>query len=125
MPTHVSSPDGIAVSDEMYAALRPMLAVGDGDLWLMSTPGGQSGFFYETWAGSGASGDEWLRISVKATECERIPAGFLDRARGEMTAAVFAREFLCEFTSSDTSVFDRELIEAALDDGIPELPLRR
>ena len=26
------------VEDEMYQALRPMLAVGDGDLWLMSTP---------------------------------------------------------------------------------------
>jgi hypothetical protein len=34
------------VSDEMYEALRPMLAVGDGDLWMMSTPRGKSGFFY-------------------------------------------------------------------------------
>src|SRR5690348_15541094 len=34
------------VSDEMYEALQPMLAVGDGDLWMLSTPRGKRGFFY-------------------------------------------------------------------------------
>ena len=33
------------VSDELYLAVRPMLAVGDGTLWLMSTPCGKRGFF--------------------------------------------------------------------------------
>jgi hypothetical protein len=37
------------VDDAMYKALRPMLAVGQGDLWLMSTPYGKRGFFYECW----------------------------------------------------------------------------
>jgi hypothetical protein len=32
------------VSDEMYKAVRPMLAVGDGNLWLMSTPFGKGSF---------------------------------------------------------------------------------
>ena len=31
------------VSDELYLAMRPMLAVSDGALWLMSTPFGQAG----------------------------------------------------------------------------------
>ena len=35
------------VQDATYKSLRPMLAVGKGDLWLMSTPRGQRGFFYE------------------------------------------------------------------------------
>jgi hypothetical protein len=38
------------VEDELYKMLRPMLAVGDGDLWLMSTPCGKRGFFYDVWA---------------------------------------------------------------------------
>ena len=38
------------VSDEMYKALRPMLAASDGDLWVLSAPSGQRGFFYEIWA---------------------------------------------------------------------------
>jgi len=33
------------VSDECYRSVRPMLAVGGGDLWLMSTPFGKRGFF--------------------------------------------------------------------------------
>jgi len=33
------------VDDDVYKALRPMLAVGKGDLWLLSTPFGKRGFF--------------------------------------------------------------------------------
>ena len=43
------------VSDELYMAIRPMLAVSGGALWLMSTPFGKRGFFYETWR-NGAEG---------------------------------------------------------------------
>ena len=35
------------VRDDLYKAVRPMLAVGGGDLWLLSTPAGKRGFFYE------------------------------------------------------------------------------
>src|ERR1039458_434339 len=44
------------VDDDMYLAVRPMLAVSNGTLWLMSTPFGKRGFFYETWAGGGGVG---------------------------------------------------------------------
>ena len=46
------------VSDDLYMAMRPMLAVSGGELWLMSTPFGKRGFFYDAWergrAGVGA-----------------------------------------------------------------------
>src|SRR5437899_335072 len=58
------------VSDDLYKAVRPMLAVGNGDLRLMSTPAGKRGFFYEEWANGG---DRWERVSVPASECGRIP----------------------------------------------------
>jgi hypothetical protein len=61
------------VSDEMYEALRPMLAVGDGDLWMMSTPRGKSGFFYETWE---HGGPDWLRVRGPATEWRRFRRDF-------------------------------------------------
>ena len=47
------------VSDDLYRAIRPMLAVSDGTLWLMSTPFGKRGFFYEAWANGG---DTWERV---------------------------------------------------------------
>jgi hypothetical protein len=108
------------VSDDLYMSLRPMMAVGNGDLWLMSTPWGQRGFFYETWRGCG---DRWMRVSVKATECERIPAEFLEEERLEKSGDWFAQEYLCEFTGSYEAVFARKLIDAAMDDSVSELKI--
>jgi Terminase large subunit, T4likevirus-type, N-terminal len=106
------------VSDDMYMALRPMLAVGDGDLWIMSTPCGQRGFFYDAWRDEGG---DWMRVSVPATECSRIPATFLEKERRDMPSAVFSQEYMCEFTGDGTEYFDQLLIEDALDEGIPEM----
>src|SRR5216684_973035 len=69
------------VSDDLYKAVRPMLAVGDGDLWLMSTPNGKRGFFYEEWANGG---EKWERVAVTGAECSRIPADFLEEERAAM-----------------------------------------
>src|SRR5207248_6382988 len=68
------------VSDDLYRAIRPMLAVSGGRLWLMSTPFGKQGFFYEAWAGN----EEWERVTVPATECPRIPKKFLAEEQQQM-----------------------------------------
>jgi hypothetical protein len=101
------------VQDDLYRALRPMLAVGDGDLWLMSTPCGQRGFFYEAWKDGG---EEWMRVSVPATECSRIPAAFLDQERRGNPAALFSQEYMCEFNGDGTEYFDRQMILDAVDE---------
>ena len=101
------------VEDATYKALRPMLAVGHGDLWMMSTPCGRRGFFFETWEHGGA---EWMRARVPATECARIPKKFLREERGVMGDVWFRQEHLCEFVDSGAGMFDRDVIEAALED---------
>jgi hypothetical protein len=107
------------VTDAMHKALQPMLAVGDGDLWLMSTPHGKRGFFYEMWAHGGPG---WERFSVAATECPRIKPAYLEEQRGVMGQAWFAQEFLCEFVDSGgDGLFGRDLLEEAVDDSV--LPL--
>jgi hypothetical protein len=99
------------VSDDLYRAIRPMLAVSGGSLWLMSTPFGKRGFFWETWEhGAG----EWDRIRVPATECSRIPAAFLDEERETMGDQWFRQEYLCEFVDTVSGVFDRDLVEGAI-----------
>ena len=45
------------VSDEMYAAVKPMLATTGGEMWLMSTPHGKRGFFYNEWMDAGWIGN--------------------------------------------------------------------
>ena len=105
------------VCDDLYQALRPMLAVGNGDLWLMSTPCGQRGFFYEAWKDDAT---DWMRVSVPATECERISPEFLDEERRHVPAATFEQEYMCCFTGDGTEYFDRQLVEDALDESITE-----
>jgi len=102
------------VEEAMYKALRPMLAVGGGDLWMMSTPYGKRGFFYETWA----HGTDWEKYSVTATDCPRIDKDHLERERSELGAGWFAQEYLCSFLDSGAGVFDRDAVERALDESI-------
>src|SRR2546430_2423695 len=68
------------VSDELYKAVRPFLAVGGGDLWLMSTPFGKRGFFHEEWSREG----RWAKFTVKATDCPRIRSDFLEEEKAAM-----------------------------------------
>ena len=49
------------VEDKLYRAMRPALAVGNGDLWLMSTPNGKRGFFFQEWT---QGGDQWWRTEA-------------------------------------------------------------
>lgn len=100
------------VSDTIHKTLRPMLAVLNGDLWLMSTPNGKRGFFYEEWE---HGGPEWYRVNAAATECPRIGSEFLEEERSSLGAEWFRQEYLCEFVDDGTMLFSRELVEAAID----------
>ena len=104
------------VEDAAYKALRPMLAVGNGDLWLLSTPFGKRGFFYENWMGGG---EEWVRTEVPATECPRITEAFLKEERRQLGDLWFRQEYLCEFIEEGHQIFGRELVMGALDDDEP------
>ena len=106
----------------MYKALRPTLAVSQGDLWMMSTPYGKRGFFYEAWA----HGKGWEKHSVTALDCARIDRAFLEDERNERGDLVRAGVSLrvCRFRGG---VFDRDVVERALDENVMaiEVPERR
>lgn len=102
------------VPDVLYRAVRPMLAMGGpagGDLWLMSTPYGKSGFFWKAWSEEPG----WEKVTAMATECPRYPAGFLaeERLLGD---DYFRQEYLCEFVDVPGAVFSEELVRAAFVD---------
>jgi hypothetical protein len=101
------------VADSLYKALRPMLAVADGDLWMMSTPCGQQGFFFETWQSGGPA---WHRISVPATQCPRISKQFLEEELKATGSTSFNQEYMCEFAANDRRMFNRDVLRAALRD---------
>ncbi len=101
------------VSDSLYTALNPMLAVSRGGLWLLSTPGSQWGFFYDDWHRRDQS---VARFSVPATECPRITREFLDEQRIKLGEKEFRREYLCEFVPPDEQMFTSGLVDGATDD---------
>ena len=104
------------VPDVLYKALRPMLAVGSGDLWVLSTPMGKRGFFYEEFE---FGGDRWERIRVTVAECgARISAEFLEDELASMGPAWVRQEFFCEFIDTGGEMFDRQLVEDAVTEDI-------
>ena len=103
------------VSEEMYKALRPMLAVGNGDLWLMSTPYGRRGFFFDTWE---HGGPEWHKVTVTAADCPRIQAAFLEEERRALGLLWFRQEYGCEFVDNGVSLFEDGLLEGSLEDDL-------
>lgn len=110
------------VSDEMVAAVRPMLAVSRGRLILMSTPAGRRGHFFETWTGS----SDWERIFLTAKDCPRISREFLAQELAALGPLLFSQEYEGQFIDAQTSAFASEMIERALvDDFEPFLAMRR
>ena len=107
------------VPDELYSTVRPMLATCSGDIWLMSTPYGKTGFFWKEWS---EGGDQWTRISVTAEECPRISREFLEEERRSKSSLEFRREYCCEFVQPENAVFREEDILACLTDDEPLFP---
>lgn len=96
------------VSDKLHKAVRPMLATTDGMHFMMSTPFGKRGHFYETCE---RIDDSWLRISVTAQECPRISPEFLAEERIILNE-LFAQEYMCEFLDEMTAYFNPSAVRA-------------
>ena len=103
------------VSDELYQSVRPMLAVSGGDLICMSTPFGQRGFCWKEWE---LGGEGWMRVSVKATDFDRILPAFLEEERQKQGEDWFAQEYLCSFVGMENEAFRREWLLTAKAEGL-------
>jgi hypothetical protein len=90
------------VPDDLYRAVRPMLAVSNGRLICLSTPYGKRGFFHDAWANGGA---DWARIEVPAERIARIAPEFLAEERRAMGASWFRQEYGCSFESLEGLVY--------------------
>jgi hypothetical protein len=113
------------VSDDLYRAVRPMLAVSNGRLICMSTPFGRRGFFWEEWTSS----HNWKRVMVTAFQCPRITQAFLDEEMEAIGSRWFAQEFgdpntgRLEFLDAVGAVFRQQDIDAAFERGATLEPL--
>jgi hypothetical protein len=98
------------VDDELYFSIRPMLAVSDGRLIVMSTPYGRRGFFFEEWI----AGEGWDRYEVPATEVPRISPEFLKEERRALGQWWFEQEYCCSFEEAEGAFFRGEDLQRSL-----------
>jgi hypothetical protein len=105
------------VTDDLYYAVRPMLAVSGGRLMMLSTPYGKRGVFFEEWDG----GEAWERYEVRAADCPRIPDVFLEEERRALPAWIYRQEYECSFEKTEDQVFSHELVSAAITDEVTPL----
>jgi hypothetical protein len=101
--------------DNLYRAIRPMLAVSKGSLMLLSTPRGKRGHFYHEWTDGG---DEWDRYEVKATDCPRIAPEFLESEKQSLGDRWFRQEYMTTFEDMEDQVFSFDAVDAAFGDDV-------
>jgi hypothetical protein len=90
------------VSDEIWAAARPLVSATNGRLIVQSTPGHPSGFFYEL---ATDTPDGWAFMKVRSDEVSTISADFLAKERREMSPDLYAQEYEAEFGTGGGGVF--------------------
>jgi len=106
------------VPDELYQAVRPMLAVSGGDIILLSSPFGKRGFYFSEWSEGGPT---WHRTKVTAYECPRISREWLEQERKTIGDWWYRQEYMCEFVETTDQVFSYEDIQRALDPQVTPL----
>jgi hypothetical protein len=100
------------IRDDLYRAVRPMLAVSGGRLVALSTPFGQRGWFWREWTGGGP----WRRFHVPWRDCPRIRPAFIDEERRALGQAWVDQEYECLFVAMHGLVYP-DFGSAAVDDG--------
>jgi hypothetical protein len=105
------------VPDELYFAIRPMLAISGGSLILMSTPAGKVGHFYREWE---EGGEEWKRIRIAGEQCPRISKAFLASELESFGDEYFAQEYQNAFIAMEGQLFRESDIERATSASVPQ-----
>ncbi len=112
------------VPDDLYYAIRPMMAISGGRMVLLSTPFGKRGFFHKEWTADYKPEEEhedWVRIKVTAEQCPRITAKFLREEKSKLPDNWYRQEYFCEFADTDDAVFSYEDVMRAMSDDVQPL----
>ena len=98
------------IPEEVWTAVRPMLATTGGTMDILSTPRGNEGFFYEAFK----KDSDFTTYHTKSEDCPRIHKDFLDGERKRMTKLQFMQEYEAEFLDSLQQFFTKDLIDSCI-----------
>ena len=106
------------VSNALFHSASAYLATTNGRVWLLSTPFGRRGFFFDE-----HEAGRYRVTRVAAVDCPRISAEFLAEQKLTMPLSWFRQEYGCEFTSLEDSVFAHDLVLASIGSDVEPLCL--
>jgi len=92
------------IDDSIFQQVfSPMMAVGNGDFILLSTPFGKKGFLWERF-----NDDSWHTVQVPTSANPLVPDSFIEEQRKNLTNTQFKQEILGQFDEASNSFFTRE-----------------
>jgi hypothetical protein len=95
-------------SDDIYTAVRPMLAVHPrGQLIGLTTGAAKQGWFYSGWVDPNS---DFEKLEVTPSMCPRLTPEFLESERRALGETAYRCEYGLEFLDNLESAFDTELI---------------
>ena len=102
------------IPEVVWNSVIPMIAVsrqtrGFGHIFLLSTPFGKGGFFYDSF-----SDGDFRQWHISSEDCPRIPKSLLLKERRRMSKAEYAQEWQGEFAEEWNQFFKTELIKRAM-----------
>ena len=98
-------------SDDVYTAVRPMLAVHPrGQLVGLTTGAAKRGWFYEGWTDSDS---DFEKLQVTPDMCPRLTPEFLESERKALGETAYRTEYGLEFLDDLESAFSTEIIDRA------------
>lgn len=106
------------VSDDLYFAVRPMLAVSGGRLVALSTPWGKRGWFHQEYTEGGPG---WHRVMITAEDCPRISPSFLAEEKAALGEWWYRQEYLCEFVETVDQIFTYDEVMSAISGDVKPL----
>jgi hypothetical protein len=98
------------VPDDVVNAASPTMAVSKGRFVALSTAFAKSGWFHREWS----EGEGYLRLSITARDCPRIPPEFLETERRKLGERWFDMEYMNVFGDDIAAVFSSDDIRAAM-----------
>lgn len=97
------------IPDAVFAAVTPMLATTGGDIILLSTPHGNTGYFRECF-----NNPNFTTFHVSSEDCPRIPKEFLEGEKARMSKLEYAQEYLGQFLDNLKQFFPDSLIRSCM-----------
>ncbi len=98
-------------SDDVYTAVRPMLAVHPrGQLVGLTTGAAKRGWFYEGWTDPDS---DFEKLQVTPDMCPRLTPEFLESERKALGETAYRTEYGLEFLDDLESAFSTEIIDRA------------